>query len=193
MFRIVSTSGTHVKRFSAEVTDRVGNGDSHSLTISLSEYLATGYLPDCEYIDGELRERSTGETDHSRLQMLLSRYLSNREKQWGIIVLPAQRVQVKSARYRVPDIVVVHGPLPSTPILHEPPFLCIEILSRDDSVYDMQERIDDYLNMGVPHIWVVNPRSRREFLYTSESMREAKGGILRTTNPQIEVPLSELE
>lgn len=98
-------------------------------TIPLSEYLATGYRPDCEYIDGELRERKVGETEHSRLQMLLSRYLSNREKQWDIIVLPAQRVQVKSDRYRVPDIVVVRGTLPSTPVLHEPPFLCIEILS----------------------------------------------------------------
>ena len=160
--------------------------------IPLSEYLATGYRPDCEYIDGELRERKMGETDHSRLQMLLSRYLSNREEQWGIIVLPEQRVQVTSTRYRVPDIVVVLGPLPSTPILHEPPFLCIEILSRDDSMYDMQERIDDYLNMGVPHVWVVNPRSRRTFLYTTEFMREAKDGILRTTDPQIEVPMSEL-
>jgi hypothetical protein len=36
--------------------------------------------------------------------MLLSRYLSNREKQWGIIVVPGQRVQVKPTRFRVPDI-----------------------------------------------------------------------------------------
>lgn len=60
-------------------------------------------------------------------------------------------------------------------------------------MYDMQERIDDYLNMGVPHVWVVNPRLRRAFLYTSEFMHEAKDGILHTTNPRIEVPLSELE
>ena len=136
-------------------------------TIPLSEYLTSCYRPDCEYIDGELRERKTGETEHSRLQMRLSRYLSKREKQGDIIVLPEQRVQVKSDRYRVPDIVVVHGHLPSTPVWHEPPFLCIEILSRDDSMYDMQERIDDYLDMGVPHIYTINPK--------------------------IEVPLSELE
>jgi hypothetical protein len=56
--------------------------------VSVSEYLQTSYRPDCEYIDGEVRERNMGELDHSRLQMLLSRYLSNREVQWGIIVLP---------------------------------------------------------------------------------------------------------
>lgn len=161
--------------------------------VPVSEYLSTGYRPDCEYLDGELLERNMGETDHSRLQMLLSRYLSNREKQWGITVLPEQRVQVKLNRYRVPDIVVVRGPLPSTPILHEPPFLCIEILARDDSMDDMQERIDDYLSMGVPHVWVVNPRNRRAFIYNSDCMREAKDGILRTLDPEIEVPMSGLD
>jgi Uma2 family endonuclease len=161
--------------------------------VPLNEYLATGYRPDCEYIDGELRERKMGETDHSRLQALLIGFLLMREKQWGIIVLPEQRVQVTATRYRVPDIVVVRGPLPSSPILREPPFLCIEILSRDDSMYDMQERIDDYLNMGIPHVWVVNPRSRRAFLYTPDCMREAKDGILRTADPEIELPMAELD
>jgi hypothetical protein len=71
-----------------------------ALRIPLSEYLTTG-RPDCEYIDGALRHRNVGETDHSRLQMLLSGYLSNREQQWGIIVIPEQRVRVKSERYRV--------------------------------------------------------------------------------------------
>jgi Uma2 family endonuclease len=161
--------------------------------VPLSEYLASVYRPDREYIDGELLERNVGELDHSRQQMLMSRYLCSREKQWGIVVLPGQRVQVTVTRYRVPDITVVAGPLPSTPILREPPFLCIEILSRGDSVDDMQDRIDDYLAFGVPHVWVVNPRKLREFHHTRDGMQEAKDGILRTANPDIVIPLLELE
>src|SRR5580693_9703169 len=72
--------------------------------VSLNEYLNTSYRPDCDYLDGELLERNVGEWDHSRLQMLLSQYLCNREKQWGIIVVPEQRVQVKPTLFRVPDI-----------------------------------------------------------------------------------------
>ena len=98
-------------------------------------------------------------------------------------------MQVKSTRYRVPDIAVVAGPLPSTPILTDPPFVCIEILSRGDSMYEMQERIDDYLTFGVPYVWVMNPRTRRAFLYTADGMREAKDGVLRARNPNIEVPM----
>jgi Uma2 family endonuclease len=160
--------------------------------IPLSEYLATSYRPDREYIDGELLERNLGESDHSRLQALLIFYLMSRESEWGIVIMPEQRVQVKPTRYRVPDITVVAGPLPSTPIVHEPPFLCIEILSRRDSMYEMQDRIDDYLSFGVPYIWVLNPRTRRAFVYTPDGMREAKDGMLRTQNPDIEVPLSAL-
>ena len=161
--------------------------------VPLSEYLANIYRPDREYLDGELLERNVGELDHSRQQMLISRYLFSREKQWGIVVLPGQRVQVTATRYRVPDITVVTGSLPSTPILREPPFLCIEILSRGDSVDDMQDRIDDYLAFGVPHVWVVNPRELRAFHHTRDGMQEAKDGILRTANPNIVIPLLELE
>jgi Uma2 family endonuclease len=160
--------------------------------VPLSEYLETSYRPDCDYLEGELLERNVGEWDHSRLQGLLFRYLSNREKQWGILVVPEQRVQVKARRFRVPDILVLTGP-PTGPIIKEPPFLCIEILSPSDRMAEMQERIDDYLDFGVRYVWLVNPRKRRAFIYTSEGVQEVKDGILYTANPDIRVALSELD
>ncbi len=162
------------------------------VNVPISEYLDTVYRPDREYIDGEVLERNLGDVDHSRCQTLMTHYLCSREKEWGIVVLTEQRVQVKATRFRVPDIAVVLGALPSTPILHEPPFLCIEILSRGDSMDDTQERIDDYLAFRVPHVWIVNPRKLRGFHYSSDGMREAKDGILRTANPEIVVPVLEL-
>ncbi len=160
--------------------------------LPLAEYLETAYRPDRDYLDGELLERNVGEWDHSRLQMLLSGYLSNREKQWGILVVPEQRVQVKPTRFRVPDILVLAGPAPEKPIIDEPPFLCIEILSRSDRVEEMQERIDDYLDFGVRYVWLIHPRTRRAFIYTVEGVREVKDGILWTSNPDIRVNLAEL-
>ena len=32
--------------------------------VSLEEYLRTHYEPDCDYVDGELEERNTGELEH---------------------------------------------------------------------------------------------------------------------------------
>lgn len=160
--------------------------------VPLNEYLETSYRPDCEYLDGELLERNVGEWDHSRFQTVLSGYLLNREKELGILVAVEQRVQVKPRRFRVPDIAVLTKP-PAGPIIQEPPFLCIELLSPRDRMLEMQERIDDYLDLGVRYVWVIHPRTRRAFVYTSGNSHEVKDGILRTENPEIRVRLSELE
>jgi Uma2 family endonuclease len=58
---------------------------------------------------------------------------------------------------------------------------------------EMQERIDDYLNFGVHYVWVIHPRTRRAFVYTSDGVREVKDGVLRTENPDISIDLSALE
>jgi Uma2 family endonuclease len=166
---------------------------SVATAVPLSEYLTTSYRPDCDYLEGELLERNVGEWDHARLQMLLSRYLSNREKQLGILVVPEQRVQVKARRFRVPDITVLAGPRPAAGIITEPPFLCVEILSPSDRVIEMQERIGDYLDFGVRYVWLIDPKTGLTFVHTADGVLEVKNGILSTKDPDIRVSLSELE
>jgi Uma2 family endonuclease len=160
--------------------------------VSVNEYLNTSYDPDREYIDGVVVERNLGELDHSELQTELSSSLNARRKVLGIRVFLEQRVQVKATRFRVPDISVTVGPRPQGRILVKPPFLCIEVLSRDDRATDLQERIEDYLEFGVSFVWIVDPRTRKAWIHTSEGAREAKDGILRTTSPEIRVSLPEI-
>ena len=166
---------------------------STSTLVPLAEYLNTNYRPDCDYLEGELLERNVGEWDHSRLQGSLIHFLMSREKQLGILAVPEQRVQVRAKRFRVPDIAVLIGERPSGPIVRTRPFLCIEILSPSDRMSEMQERIDDYLEFGVPHVWAIYPTNRRAFIYASGEVREAKDGILTTSNPDIRVPLADLD
>jgi Uma2 family endonuclease len=163
-----------------------------AVLISVDEYLTTAYRPDCDYVDGVVLERNLGEQDHSNIQMALAAYLFNLRKKLGIQVFPEQRVQVKPTRFRVPDICVVVGLKPDEQIFTRPPFLCIEILSKDDRMSEMQERIDDYLTFGVPYVWLLNPKAKRAQVCTAEGMREAKQGVLRTENPEIVVPLAEI-
>src|SRR5579863_325497 len=63
--------------------------------VSVDEYLNTSYRPDCDYLEGELLKRNVGEWDHARLQGLLSGYLSNREKELGILVVLASAYRSK--------------------------------------------------------------------------------------------------
>jgi len=160
--------------------------------VSVQEYLSTSYDPDRDYVDGEVLERHVGEQDHSRLQGVLYAYLFNREKQWGIYVFPEQRVQVSRTRFRIPDICAIAGSRPVEQIFTHPPFVCIEILSPEDTMTRMQERIDDYLKFGVQHVWVLDPRTKRAWDYTTAGMREARDGVLRTADPETAAPLAEI-
>jgi len=127
--------------------------------IPLSDYLGTSYRPDREYVDGEIRERNVGKWEHARLIALLAAWFGNHESEWGVVGSTAQRVQVSRGRVRVPDLVVLKsGPQPE--VLIEPPLLVIEILSPDDSYSDIQERAQDYREMGVGTVWIIDPRTR---------------------------------
>jgi len=165
---------------------------SVATSVPLSEYLNTSYRPDCDYLEGELLERNVGEAEHSRLQTKIAAWLFTREKKLGITVYTEQRVQVKARRFRVPDITVMAGEGPATGIIRTPPFLCIEILSPEDRLTQMRERVGDYLELGVRFVWVIDPRTRLATIYTTDSVREVKDGVLSTENPEIRVDLNEL-
>jgi len=161
--------------------------------ISVEEYLRTSYSPDRDYVDGEVVERNLGELDHGWLQTLVAGYFLARRQQWNISVIVELRVQVKPTRFRIPDVCVVLGPKPAEQILTKPPFICIEILSPEDRMSRVEKRVEDYLAMGVPNNWVLDPATHRAWTITAaDGWREVKSGVLRTENPVIEVPLAEV-
>jgi|SRR5579871_1463681 len=159
--------------------------------ISVEQYLATSYRPDCDYVDGEVVERNLGEWDHGWLQAAIAAYFFARRKQWKISVVTEVRLQVKPSRFRVPDICVVLGE-PEEQILTRSPFICIEILSPEDRLSRIQERISDYLEMGVAYVWVFDPRTKRAYIATAEGLKEELSGVLKTDNPILELPLQEI-
>jgi len=66
--------------------------------------------------------------------------------------------------------------------------VCIEILSKDDRMSEMQDRIDDYLAMGVAYVWLFDV-----YVATpATGLHELKGEVLRTENPALELPLAEV-
>jgi Uma2 family endonuclease len=164
---------------------------SAGTVISVEEYLSSVYRPDCDYVDGRVEERNLGELSHSRLQARIVAYLMARYEKDRVEVFPELRVQVKPRRFRIPDICLTLGD-PGEEILTKPPFLCIEILSPEDRMSRVETRINDYLEMGVPAVWVLDPYTKQAFTATAaEGLREVKSGILTTESPRIELPLAE--
>ncbi len=160
-----------------------------AVLISVEEYLRTMYRPDCDYIDGEVLERNMGETPHARLQTFFGRFFARYEDEWNIEVLTEQRVEVGPRRYRIPDVMVAAIPNLDDRIVRTPPLLCIEILSSEDRLRKIEERLRDYASMGVKAMWVIDPwRGTASFAGPDALLHETTGLLTVPGTPiQIEV------
>ena len=55
----------------------------------------------------------------------------------------------------------------------------------------VEVRINDFLAMGIPYLWVLDPETKQAFVATAaDGLREVKSGILRAEYPLIELPLA---
>jgi len=128
--------------------------------IALSDYLKTSYDPDLEYVDGELRERNVGKTEHARVQALLAMWFGAHEQEWRIVVTTEQRIKVAADRVRIPDVTLVCPGALNEDVLSVAPLCVIEILSPDDTYSKTWEKARDYRKMGIENIWLIDPGTR---------------------------------
>ena len=156
--------------------------------VPLADYLGHTTNPDCEYVEGRLVERSAGEISHGDAQGRTYAFvLLNGRGFWAGVEI---RVQVRPDRYRVPDVVVVRGGRPPGRIITSPPEVAVEVLSPEDRAADVQDKIDDYLQFGIPAVWLIDPERQRAWIHTKEGAREASDRVLRNPAGDLEVPLS---
>jgi Uma2 family endonuclease len=168
--------------------------------VSEQEYLSSQYEPDCEYEDGVLIERHAGTEKHSWMQAALAAYIFRRRTAWGVNVYIGQRARVRAGKYKLPDVCIVQGPRPSTPIFEQPPLVAIEILSPEDRPLRVDRTIAEWLEFGVGYMWVVDPETLESVLYTAKGRVAVTDATLRihfpstaSTGSLIEIPLNQLE
>jgi Uma2 family endonuclease len=143
-----------------------------SRPMTLEEFLK---LPDDgverSVIRGELRERpmTTRGGPHCIVMGNLARLIGNwvcaRPRPRGRLYTGDARVRIRrdpetivgaDLLYLDPDQAARNRPTATT--IDEPPTLVIEILSPSDTIEAIDEKIQEYLDAGVPHVWIVNPR-----------------------------------
>lgn len=49
-----------------------------------------------------------------------------------------------------------------------PPDLAVEVVSPNDAYYDVERKVDEYLEAGVRQVWVINPNNRTVKVYGSD-------------------------
>ena len=161
--------------------------------ISLEEYLHTAYHPDCDFVDGHLEERNMGGTKHGLLQMQLGYWFISHQKEWNTRVIGELRTRVARTRVRLPDVcVVLNDSALDEDVRSTPPLIAIEILSPDDRLNRIAVRLDDFLAMGVEHIWLLDPIERVAYTYTANGLKLVQESRLTIPNTAIFLDLPEL-
>jgi Uma2 family endonuclease len=160
-----------------------------SVLIPVSEYLASVYHPDCDYVDGVLKERNMGEEAHAEIQAILARIIGNHRIEWGVRVLTEARVQTSETNYRIPDVCVVPSFRPRGRYIRYAPLLCIEILSPEDRIGELLEKVGEYATMGVANIWVIDPKKRLGYYASRKGLQLCESNELRIAGTPIEISL----
>jgi Uma2 family endonuclease len=167
------------------------DGVGTSTLISLEEYLRTSFHPDCDFIEGEVLERNSGLRRHSYAQAEIASWINGQKHVLKLQALTELRMQVAPGRIRIPDVVVCEIPMPEEEVFTTPPYLCVEVMSPDDTISAMQDRLDDYLNFRVLNVWVVDPWKHRGWRITAEGWA-AESGVMRTADGRVALPLEEV-
>jgi Uma2 family endonuclease len=89
-------------------------------------------------------------------------------------------------------VTVLRPDQPREPIITVPPLILIEVLSKDDSLRSMRERVDDYFNFGVQHVWILDPATRRAYVCSRTGFQEPQTGELVVPGTPIRLVLNDL-
>ncbi|MGE5322796.1 MAG: Uma2 family endonuclease, partial [Actinomycetota bacterium] len=88
------------------------------------------------------------------------------------------------------DVCLVSLDQPVQQVLTHPPLACIEILSPEDTLSRMQQRVKDYRQMGVANIWILDPASQTGYDCQPSGFLDSKEFAI--TNTPIRLVLADI-
>jgi len=141
--------------------------------VPLEIYLRSDFSPDAEYIDGEIKERPVGENDHSALQLAICIWFTQHAEAWNILVRPELRIQVNPQNFLVADVAILDANQPMERFAPHPPISVFEVLSPENSMRDMLRKLRLYQEMGIPHIWLIDPAEKIWRRFTGGGLEES--------------------
>jgi Uma2 family endonuclease len=159
--------------------------------LSVQDYLKTTCDPDCEFVEGILEERPMGERDHAAWQDAIQAWFRDHKRKWNIQIYPELRVQVAPNLFRVPDVTILSREAPREQIVTHAPLAVFEILSPEDTMTRMLNKLADYERMGIQAIWVVEPKKPSYFRFSEGKLMPAS--VFELPGSSFQVPMSEIE
>jgi Uma2 family endonuclease len=137
--------------------------------IRSEDYLRMTFEHDAEFVHGEIVERAMPDEIHSAIQFLILLRFGGLLHSYPLYPRPEIRMKVAQNAYRIADIAVFAGRRPQ-PVPETPPFVVVEILSKDDRYLDLMQKLEEYRVWGVANIWVIDPSTKRFSRYTERGL-----------------------
>jgi Uma2 family endonuclease len=109
-----------------------------------------------------------------------------------VIALTEQRVQITARKFLIPDVCVLKVGAPTDPIVAQPPLIAIEILSPEDTRSRTSQKVAAYLDFGIEHVWVIDPRERVAYRGAHTGLEQVPDGELTVPGTPIMVRVPEL-
>ena len=141
-------------------------------SITLEEFLTNDYRA-YEYVKGELVPMSTPTMEHGKMSanivILLGNYV--RQHKLGEMYTAETTFRIGEGGRKPDAAFVSQARIPenerqASPI---PPDLAIEVTSPTDKVYDVLEKVLEYLGAGTQMVWVVEPIFKTVTVYRSSN------------------------
>jgi Uma2 family endonuclease len=162
-----------------------------SAPVTIEEYLASSYEPECEYVDGELIAKAMGTKDHGHLQVRLARLLYRFEEAGLCQIISEQSLRIRERAVLIPDVCLLPADNDERGVVTTPALLCIEILSPSDRFSYTVKKCEEYVRWGVPACWIFDPEDKRAWFYDAAGLHPVvRNGVLRVGS--IELALMEV-
>ena len=148
---------------------------SKTKLITGDELFAMGDIGPYELIDGEMRPMTPPGGEHGRVEIRIGRYLDayveTHQLGWVIGGEVGLYTRRNPDRVRGVDVAFIsHQRLPDglpKGYLEAAPELIVEIISPNDRWSEMQAKIEEYFQIGVEQVWVVEPERCTVLVYRS--------------------------
>jgi Uma2 family endonuclease len=123
-----------------------------------------------EFVDGKIiRKEMIKEIEYIILQKLMRLFTKTKAYSLNSDLIPEAMVKLPIDKVRVPDIAyftysqILEASNGNSPV----PEFVIEILSKNDTLEEVEEKINDYFASGIKVVWYINLKRETIYVYTS--------------------------
>jgi Uma2 family endonuclease len=130
-----------------------------------------------------------GDWLHSLIQSNILFFL--RQKYPALKVVAELRTRVTDTRFRLPDVCAVWN-APETRYLLDAAYVVVGVLSPDDQMSAVMEKLREYDRKGVSNTCLIDPRLEIMSVYRHPNLHQVEGDVIATADERVSLTRDEI-